>query len=155
MNGKRALVAALREALQAELNAVKMYAAHAEAVSDQEIAQGLWTILEVEKEHARLLASRIEALQREPIEVESSVAPPHAGPVADPVAVAELLSSDLADEQWAIKHYASTWADFLLEVDEETLAILEENLVDELRHARWLRDRLQGINAVRGKQGRG
>ena len=54
----------------------------------------------------------------------------------------DMLRLDLADEQWAIKHYAALISEFLPGVDDETLTVLEENLKDELRHARWLRDRL-------------
>jgi bacterioferritin (cytochrome b1) len=152
MNTKRALVALLKEALQAELKAVKMYAAHAEALADQEIAQGLLNIVEVEQEHARLLAARIEVLQREPVVVERTFAPPLAGPVTDQTGIAGLLTLDLDEERWAIRHYASTLAGSIPLDDAETWTILEENLVDELRHARWLRDRLLEIDALQKRR---
>jgi bacterioferritin (cytochrome b1) len=143
MKTTRGIIAALKEALRAELKAVTMYDAHARVIADPEIVEGLRTILEVEEGHARLLAARIEALDGEPVVVESSEVPSFAGPTSDLATIADMLGSDLADEQWAIKNYASTIADFLLVGDDETLAVLEENLVDELRHARWLKDRLR------------
>ena len=140
---KDELIAALNAALQAELKAVKMYHAHAGSIADPEIAQGLQTILEVEEGHARALALRIRALERQPTPAEPAAAPARAEPTADPGAIADMLRLDLADEQWAITHYAATIAEFLPDADDETLAVLEENLVDELRHAHWLRDRLR------------
>jgi bacterioferritin (cytochrome b1) len=154
MNTKRALVAVLKEALQAELKAVKMYAAHAEAIPDQEIAEGLQTILEVEKEHVRQLAARIEALQGEPVVLEPTLALPVVGPVTDPSVIADLVTFDLDEEQWAITHYASALADYVPLDDAATWTMLEENLVDELRHARWLRDRLREMDRLQSQQGR-
>lgn len=154
MNTERALVAVLKEALQAELKAVKMYAAHAEAIADHEIVQGLQTIAEVEKDHARMLAARIEALQRESVAVEATPVLPVPGPVTDPSGIVDLLTCDLDEERWAIKHYASTLADSVPLGDAETWTILEENLADELRHARWLRDRLRDVNRLQSQQGR-
>jgi bacterioferritin (cytochrome b1) len=139
---KRELVSALKEALRAELKAVKMYDVHATVIADPEIAQGLRTVLEVEKGHAQALVDRIEALGAQPVGVESSEAAPGIASTRDPVAITDMLISDLSKEQWAIKHYAATIADFLPDADGETLTVLEENLVDELRHAHWLRDRL-------------
>ena len=136
------IVAALNEALQAELKAVKMYLAHAEAIADPEIAQGLHTIGEVEEGHARALVNRIKALNGQPA-ADAGIEVPSDGPRREPDAVAETLRSDLDDERWAIKHYAAAIAEFLPDGDDETLAVLEENLVDELRHARWLRDQLR------------
>jgi bacterioferritin (cytochrome b1) len=140
---KDELIAALNAALQAELKAVKMYHAHAGSIADPEIVQGLQTILEVEEGHAHALALRIRALERQPTPAEPAAAPARAEPTADPAVIADMLRLDLADEQWAIMYYATTIAEFLPDGDDETLAVLEENLLDELRHARWLRDRLR------------
>jgi bacterioferritin (cytochrome b1) len=142
---KSDIIAALNTALQAELEAVKNYSAHARAIADPEVNLGLRNILEVEEGHARALASRIGALGGHATTVESIASPYQDDVAGDLVAVAEMLRSDLADEQWAIKHYAATIADFFPLVDEETLAVLEENLIDELRHARWLRDQVRHL----------
>jgi bacterioferritin (cytochrome b1) len=142
---KNELVTALSAALQAELKAVKMYHGHAESIADPEIVQGLRTILEVEEGHAHALALRIRALGRQPAPVEPAAAPALAAPTADPGEIADMLRLDLADEQWAITHYAEAIAEFLPDGDDETLGVLEENLIDELRHARWLRDRLRRL----------
>jgi len=142
-HGQDDIITALNEALRAELKAVKMYAAHATAVADPQIAQGLRAILEVEETHARALALRIQALGGQPTADESVAEPPLTGPTRDPARVADMLRLDLGDEQWAIQHYAATIADALLHGDDATLAMLEENLIDELRHARWLRDQLR------------
>ena len=139
---KDEIIAKLNEALQAELKAVKMYLAHAEAIADPEITKGLRTILEVEEGHARALMVRIKALNGQPAVDEGIEMPSHAGPRREPDVVADMLRSDLDDERWAIKHYAAAIAEFLPHSDDETLTMLEENLIDELRHARWLRDQL-------------
>ena len=144
-DGQDDIIAALNEALRAELKAVKMYAAHARAVADPRIAQGLRAILEVERTHARALALRIQALGGQPTADESVAELPLTVPTRDPARVADMLRLDLGDEQWAIKHYAATIADALLYGDDATLAMLEENLIDELRHARWLRDQLRPL----------
>jgi bacterioferritin (cytochrome b1) len=140
---KEEIIAALNEAWQAELKAVKMYDSHARAIADAEIRQGLRTIQEVEEGHAHALATRIRDLDGKPAAAEFTEAPSYPSPTSDPAVVADMLRLDLADEGWAIKHYAGTIADFFLDADDETLTVLEENLVDELRHARWLRDRLR------------
>lgn len=140
---KDEIIAVLNEALQAELKAVKMYIAHAEAIVDPEIAQGLRTIGEIEEGHARALVIRLKALNGHPAQDEGMEVPSNADPRREPAAVAEMLRSDLDDERWAIKHYAAAIAEFFPDGDDETLVVLEENLVDELRHAHWLKDQLR------------
>lgn len=141
LSRKDELVAALTAALQAEVKAVKMYTAHAAAIEDAEIVQGLRAILKVEQGHAHALVLRIQALGVRPAVADLTDTP---APF-DPTLIADLLRLDLADEGWAISHYAATIAGFLLDADAETLVVLEENLMDELRHAHWLRDRLQAL----------
>ncbi len=143
MMRKDEVFTALNQALQAELKAVKMYSAHAGAIAEPEIAQSLRTIEEVEQGHARALVIRIETLTGRPAAIEFAEKPSIVGPTSDPIAVANMLRLDLSDERWAIKHYAATIADLLPDGDDETLRLLEEHLVDELRHARWLSDRLR------------
>jgi bacterioferritin (cytochrome b1) len=140
---KEEIIAVLNEALQAEIKAVKMYLAHAEAIADPEIAQGLRNIGEVEEGHARALMVCIKALNGQPALDEGIEVLLRDGPRRDPVAVAEMLRSDLDGERWAINHYAAAIAEFFPDGNDETLAVLEENLVDELRHAHWLRDQLR------------
>ncbi len=145
LSRKDELIAVLTACLQAELKAVKMYSAHAAAIEDAEIVQGLLAILEVEQGHARALVLRIQALGVRPAVAEFIDTPAPIDLTRDPALIADLLRLDLADEGWAINHYGATIAGFLLDVDDETLVVLEENLMDELRHARWLRDRLQAL----------
>jgi len=49
----------------------------------------------------------------------------------------EMLQLELAEEQQAIKDYAAQIAEIM--DDEETLDMLEEHLVDEIQHSRWLK----------------
>jgi bacterioferritin (cytochrome b1) len=62
------IVEALNDNLRAELSAVEMYSAHAKAISEDAIAQGVQAIMKVERRHARDLAERIEALGGAPAE---------------------------------------------------------------------------------------
>jgi bacterioferritin (cytochrome b1) len=137
------MLAALREALQAELTGIKMYHAHARAIADQALCQGLHTILEVEQGHAYALALQIRNLGGEVSLLNITEPLPCAGPITDPAHVAGMLCRNLAEEQKAIRHYGATIAEFLPDADDAVLTLLEENLADELRHARWLRDQLR------------
>ena len=142
---RKALVAVLNEALTAELKAVRQYGAHAQAITDLELSQGLSAIMQVEQEHAHALVARIEALGGQP--AVDAHTPSPLSPTNEPAAVAEMLRADLTDELVAIKQYATALADMFLSADDQTLDLLQENLGDELRHARWLRDRVQSLIA--------
>jgi rubrerythrin len=142
------LIAALNQALQAELRAVKMYYEHAALIDDLEVTRGLHAISEVEEGHARALRDCIAALGSQATPVEPVTVPARHEATTDPGQAAALLYRDLAEECWAIKHYAATIANFVGDADDDILDLLEENLLDEMRHARWLRDQIRRLNAA-------
>jgi bacterioferritin (cytochrome b1) len=140
------VIEALNKDLRAELSAVEMYTAHAEAIPQDAIAQGVRAIMAVEQRHARDLGARIKALGGTPAEsggVET-VAGRAAGATSAQAATVEMLRLELAEEQQAIKDYASQIAEIM--DDEETLDLLEEHLVDEMQHARWLKAQIAALS---------
>jgi bacterioferritin (cytochrome b1) len=120
----------LRTALLAEQQAVADYDAHARTSPSPEIAEALEALRDVEQQHARRLRSRIVALGGSPPRHEA--APQPAGR-----SLVEHLEHDLGGEQWAIVEYARLVAGIL--DDPETAEMMAELLVDEVRHARWLK----------------
>jgi bacterioferritin (cytochrome b1) len=133
------VIEALNDDLRAELSAVELYAAHAEAISQDAIAQSVRAIMAVEARHARDLAARIKALGGTPAEpggVET-VAGRAVGAASAQASTADMLRLELAEEQQAIRDYATQIAEIM--DDEETVDMLEEHLVDEMQHARWLK----------------
>jgi rubrerythrin len=124
------ILAGLQAALLAEQQAVANYGAHARASQAADIAETLEALRDVEQEHARRLTSRIADL--------GGSAPQHT-PQPQPAgqSLAERLEHDLRGEQWAIVEYARLVAGIL--DDEETAEMMAELLVDEMRHARWLK----------------
>jgi bacterioferritin (cytochrome b1) len=133
------IIEALNKDLRAELSAVEMYAAHAEAISEDAIAQGVRAIMVVEQRHARDLAARIKALGGTPTEPggAETIAGRAVGAASSQASTVEMLRLELAEEQQAIKDYATQIADIM--DDEQTLDLLEENLADEIQHSRWLK----------------
>lgn len=139
---KEQIIEALKDNLRAELSAVAMYSAHAKAITEDAIAQGVRAIAMVEQRHARDLASRIKALGGTPIEpggVET-VAGRAAG---TQVSTLDMLRLELAEEQQAIKSYAVEIAEIM--DDEETLDMLQENLIDEIQHSRWMKAHIAAL----------
>jgi bacterioferritin (cytochrome b1) len=130
------ILASLHAALLAEQQAVADYGAHAGASESPEISAALEALRDVEQEHARALASRIAALGGAP--AQDAVQPQPAGE-----SLAEWLEHDLDGEQWAIVEYARMVAGIL--DDEETAELMAELLVDEIRHARWLKATLAAL----------
>ncbi|HHS96436.1 MAG TPA: DUF2383 domain-containing protein [Chloroflexi bacterium] len=142
---REAIIAALNHHLRAELSAVEIYAAHARAIAEPAIAQGVQAILLVEERHARDLAARIRALGGEPVEPggPETVAGRAAAAATQRATTVGMLRLELAEEQQAIKDYAAHLADLML--DEETHDLLEQNLADELQHARWLKAQIAAL----------
>jgi bacterioferritin (cytochrome b1) len=136
------IVEALNDNLRAELSAVEMYSAHAKAISEDAIAQGVQAIMKVEQRHARDLAERIEALGGAPAEAggAETVAGRAAGAGTAQASTAEMLRLELAEEQQFIKDYAAEIAEIM--DDEETLDMLQEHLNDEIEHSRWMKAQL-------------
>jgi bacterioferritin (cytochrome b1) len=133
------IIEALDRNLRAELSAVEMYAVHAEAIPEDIVAQGIRAIMSVEQRHARDLAARIEALGGAPTEPggAETVVGRAAGAATAQASTVEMLRLELAEEQQFIKDYAAEIAEIM--EDEETLDMLEEHLVDEIQHSRWLK----------------
>jgi bacterioferritin (cytochrome b1) len=130
----REILAGLEAALLAEQQAVADYAAHARGSKSPDMAEALEALRDVEEEHARRLASRIVALGGSP--ARQPLQPQPAGET-----LADWLEHDLRGEQWAIVEYARLVASIL--DDEQTAEMMTELLVDELRHARWLKAALR------------
>jgi bacterioferritin (cytochrome b1) len=142
---RKQILEALNDDLRAELSAVEMYSAHARAIPEDAIAQGVRAIAAVEQRHARDLAARIKALGGTPAEpggVET-VAGRAAGAASAQASTAEMLRLELAEEQQAIKDYAAQIAAIM--DDEETLDMLQENLNDEIQHSRWMKAHIAAL----------
>ena len=93
---------------------------------------------DVERQHALRLALRITALGGSPAS-ESAEAQPAGNNLAD------WLTRDLVGEQWAIVEYARLVAG--IADDDETAEMMTELLVDEIRHAGWLKSTLRELAA--------
>jgi bacterioferritin (cytochrome b1) len=140
------IIEALNHDLRAELSAVEIYAAHAQAIPEEAIAQGVRAIMAVEQRHARDLVDRIKVLGGVPAEPEGieTVAGRAAGAASAQVSTVEMLRLELSEEQQAIKDYATQIAEIM--DDEETLDLLEEHLVDEIQHSRWLKAQIAALS---------
>lgn len=140
------IIEALNKDLRAELSAVEIYAAHAEIIPQDVIAQGVRAILEVEQRHARDLAARIKVLGGTPAGAGGveTVAGRSIGAATAQATTVDMLRLELAEEQQAIKDYAAQIADIL--DDDETVELLEEHLADEMEHARWLKVEIRALS---------
>lgn len=144
------VIAALNQALTAELGAVELYGVHAEAIQQPEVAQAVAAILDVERNHARNLAARIRELGGEPAKPggAATVAGRAAGAASSHGSTAEMLRLELSEEQNAIKHYAVVIADIM--DDPTTVDMLEEHILDEMQHARWMKARILALEKAAG-----
>jgi bacterioferritin (cytochrome b1) len=136
------ILAGLNEALSAERQAVADYDAHAKGCERQgaspDIREALETLRDVEQEHARRLAHRIVALG-------GTTGGGEVEPQAAGETLAAWLTRDLQGEQWAIVEYARLVAGIL--DDDETAELMVELLMDEIRHAGWLKSTLRALGA--------
>jgi bacterioferritin (cytochrome b1) len=140
------IIEVLNDDLRAEISAVEIYAAHAKAIPEDAISAGVRAILAVEQRHACDLASRIREMggaPAEPYGVET-VAGRAAGAATAQATTVEMLRLELAEEQQAIKDYATQIAEIMQ--DEETLDLLEEHLADEIQHSRWLKAQIAALS---------
>ena len=140
------IIEALNKDLRAELSAVEMYTAHARVISEDAIAQGVRAIMAVEQRHARDLTARINAMGGTPAEpggVETVVGRA-VGATSAQASTAEMLRLELAEEQQAIKDYATQIAEIM--DDDETLDMLEEHLTDEIQHSRWMKAQITALS---------
>ncbi|MBC7228424.1 MAG: hypothetical protein H5T61_14535 [Thermoflexales bacterium] len=136
----------LNHDLRSELAAIEIYSAHARALADDPLGEGIRAILEVEQRHARDLTARIRALGGTPaepggLETVTGRAVGAATAHADPV---EMLRLELAEEQQAIRDYATQIAEIL--DDDETVELLTHNMEDEMQHARWLKAQIRRLS---------
>ncbi len=143
------VIAVLQDALKAELAAVEMYAAHAKAIPEAAVSDGVRAILEVEQEHAANLSRRIRELGGRPVEPggPSTVAGRVATAASQALRTADMLRLELGEEQTAIKHYAMAVAEIM--DDEDTLSMLTEHLQDEIAHATWMKRQIRTLGAAR------
>ena len=130
------VIAALNSALAAEYQAVADYGAHAQATDRAEVRQALEALRDVEREHAMRLLARISALGG--TAVDQALEPQ---PMGDTPAA--WLAQDLQGEQWAIVEYARLVAGIV--DDDETVELMTELLLDEIRHAGWLKATLRAL----------
>jgi bacterioferritin (cytochrome b1) len=142
---KEQIIEALNHDLIAELSAVEMYGAHAKATAEDAIVQGVRAILSVEEGHARELTKRIKELGGEPTQPggEATVLGRAVGAASAQASTVEMLNLELGEEQQAIKDYSAQIADIV--DDDDTVTLLEENLHDEMEHARWLKAQIRAL----------
>ena len=138
----KAKIEILNLLLEAEIAAVEFYRIHAASISEADIAEGIRAIIPAESSHAINLAKRIRELGGKPVDHSADAArvgrkmgdeSRQQGPLA-------MLRLELENEQQAIKDYATAVAEIL--DDFETIEMLEEQLFDEMRHAKWLKKKI-------------
>jgi bacterioferritin (cytochrome b1) len=137
-----AILAGLNRALVAERQAVVDYDDHAQASGQAGIREALETLRDVEAGHAARLATRITLLGGSPT-AEIPVAR------ATGETLENRLIYDLEGEQWAITEYARLVAGIV--DDDETAGLVAELLMDEIRHAAWLKATLRAVQAGGGR----
>jgi bacterioferritin (cytochrome b1) len=136
------IIDSLNNDLRAELSAVEIYSAHAEAIQEDEIAQGVRAILEVERGHADELTQRIEELggaPAKPGERDTRLGKA-VGATSKQASTLEMLRLELSEEQQAIKDYSVEIADIIY--DTTTITMVKKHLMDEIDHADWLKSKI-------------
>ncbi len=139
----------LNHLLEMELMAVEYYRIHAAVIKEPDIAQGVASILPAEHAHAVTLTTRIAELGGIPVKPggPASLKGRQLGESSKHQGTLQMLKLELAQEQHAIISYAAPVADILKDI--ETLELLEEQLFDEMRHAKWLKQKIMDLEAVR------
>ena len=139
----------LNRLLETELMALEYYRIHAEAIPEREIAEGLRGILPAEENHAITLAKRIQELGGVPLEPggPATTRGKEMGEKSRDQGTLEMLRLEMQREQQAIKDYSIPVADII--DDMITLEMLEEQLFDEMRHAKWLKQRIVELERQR------
>jgi bacterioferritin (cytochrome b1) len=132
----------LNSLLESEFTALECYRAHAAAISEPEIADGVTSIIPVEHAHAVALATRISELGAVPAKPggAASARGRELAATSKQQGTQAMLKVELEMEKEAIKEYAAAVAD--IEDDAITVDMLEEQLLDEMRHAKWLKQKL-------------
>jgi bacterioferritin (cytochrome b1) len=145
----QAIIHILNRLLESEFMALEYYRIHGDAISESEIAEGVKAIIPAESSHALNLSARIRELGG--VAGESAEAAARRGremgEESKKKGTLGMLRLEMEQEQNAIKDYAITVAD--IEDDLETLEMLEEQLLDEMRHAKWLKQKI--LELERGK----
>jgi bacterioferritin (cytochrome b1) len=145
----KAKIEILNHLLEAEIAAIEYYQIHAESIAEDDIAEGIRSILPAEKSHATNLTKRIRELGGEPL--DSSRDAVKAGrkmaEESKKLGTVSMLRMELENEQQSIKDYASPVAEIL--DDFETIEMLEEQLFDEMRHAKWLKKKILELEGKR------
>lgn len=138
----KAKIEILNHLLEAEIAAIEYYQIHAESISEDDIAEGIRAIIPAEKSHAINLKKRIRELGGEPIDPygEAVKTGKKMAEESKKQGTVDLLRLELHNEQQAIKDYAIPVAEILDDFD--TIEMLEEQLFDEMRHAKWLKKKI-------------
>ena len=139
----------LNHLLEMELMAVEYYRIHAAVITEPEIAEGIASILPAEHAHAVSLTTRIAELGGVPVKPggAASAKGREMGESSKDKGTLAMLKLELGQEQHAIKAYAAPVADILTDID--TLEMLEEQLFDEMRHAKWLKQKIMELEGIR------
>ncbi len=147
---KKEIIDFLNEDLKAELSAVEIYGAHAAVIQEDDIAQGVRAILEVENDHAKDLTERIEELGGVPAKPggKDTRIGKALGMTTKQATTLEMLKFELSEEQQAIKDYSAQIADIIY--DTTTIQMLKKHLKDEIDHADWMKSK---IVVLEGREG--
>jgi bacterioferritin (cytochrome b1) len=137
----------LNRNLRAELSAVEIYSAHEAVIKEDEIAQGVRAILEVERGHAEELTKRIEELEGLPAKAgeKDTRIGKALGMASAQASTLEMLKFELSEEQQAIRDYSFQIA-YIMD-DTSTIALLKKNLMDEIDHADWLKSKIAELES--------
>jgi bacterioferritin (cytochrome b1) len=135
--------------LEAELMALEYYRIHAEAIHEKDIAEGVKGILPAEENHAITLAKRIRELGGVPVEPggPATTRGREMGEESKGQGTLRMLRLEMQQEQQAIKDCCIPVADIV--DDMITLEMIEEQLLDEMRHAKWLKQRILELERKR------
>jgi rubrerythrin len=138
----KAKIEILNHLLEAEIVAIEFYQIHAATIAEKDIAEGIRAIIPAEKSHAFNLKKRIRELGGKPIDSSGKAAEVgrKMGQESRQQGTLGMLRLELKNEQQAIKDYANPIAEIL--DDLETIEMLEEQLFDEMRHAKWLKKKI-------------
>jgi bacterioferritin len=145
----KAKIEILNNLLEAEIAALEYYGIHAAAIAQEDIAEGIRAIIPAEKSHAINLTKRIRELGGKPVDHWGKAAEVgrKMGEESKLKGALGMLRLELENEQQAIKDYANPVAEIL--DDFETIEMLEEQLFDEMRHAKWLKKKILELEAKR------
>lgn len=145
----KAKIKILNYLLEAEIAAIEIYQIHSASIAEENIANGIRAIIPAENSHAINLTKRIRELGGEPVDHSGKAAEVgrKMGEESKLQGTLGMLRLELENEQQAIKDYAKPVAEIL--DDFETIEMLEEQLFDEMRHAKWLKKKILELGGKR------